>query len=74
MRVILIVTAVFLIISLANSVLSSRYDDDDEPEDLVTSETIQGMGGEDMYDRRKRSADLDYGGRYGNDDPDSYLE
>nr|AGJ90060.1 sperm protein 6kDa [Haliotis kamtschatkana] len=83
MRVILIVTAVFLIISLAKSVSSSSYDDDDEdeddsdeePKDLITKEVVEAMGGsESMFQRRKRSADSDYGGGYGNDDPDNYLE
>nr|AGJ90055.1 sperm protein 6kDa [Haliotis kamtschatkana] len=81
MRVILIVTAVFLIISLAKSVSSSSYDDEDEddsdeePKDLITNEVVEAVGGsEAMFQRRKRSADLDYGGGYGNDDPDNYLE
>nr|AGJ90061.1 sperm protein 6kDa [Haliotis cracherodii] len=67
MRVILILTAVFLIICLAKSV-SSKYDEEDSDE---IPKKILPQGGEEDVKRRKRSADFDYGGY--DDDGDRYL-
>nr|AGJ90058.1 sperm protein 6kDa [Haliotis fulgens] len=74
MRVVLIVTAVFLIISLTKCVSGGAFDDDDTPENLVSHKVIDARAEEELG-RRRRSADLDYGGGYADSDgSESLLE
>nr|AGJ90059.1 sperm protein 6kDa [Haliotis fulgens] len=70
MRVVLIVTAVFLIISLT-CVSGQGYDHGTDPNLEAGSYASDG----DEYGRRKRSADFDYGGGYADSDgSESLLE